>query len=153
MSISIPFSGGCACRAIRYECSALPLLMFQCHCRDCQRAVGAAFAPNVWFESANLLFSEEPKGYVTKSEMGNTIYHDFCPGCGSPIGMRTDGFPELRGIRAASLDEPSWLSPDANIWTRNAYPWEHLNPDLRDFKDQPPIEYTLGLIEEAKRKR
>ena len=31
------FSGGCACGAIRYECSAAPLMMLNCHCRDCQR--------------------------------------------------------------------------------------------------------------------
>ena len=39
-----PFSGGCACGAIRYECSAEPLLPLNCHCRDCQRASGSAYA-------------------------------------------------------------------------------------------------------------
>jgi hypothetical protein len=31
---------GCTCGPIRYECSAEPLVMLQCHCRDCQRATG-----------------------------------------------------------------------------------------------------------------
>ena len=39
-----PFSGGCACGAVRYDCSAEPLLSFNCHCRDCQRTSGSAFA-------------------------------------------------------------------------------------------------------------
>ncbi len=38
--MKIPFTGGCACRAILYECTAEPLEMFRCHCRDCQRASG-----------------------------------------------------------------------------------------------------------------
>jgi len=38
--MKLPFTGGCACGAIRYECTAEPLEMFQCHCRDCQGASG-----------------------------------------------------------------------------------------------------------------
>ena len=38
--MKIPFTGGCACGAIRYECSAEPIMMFKCHCRDCQQATG-----------------------------------------------------------------------------------------------------------------
>jgi len=37
-------SGGCACGAIHYECSADPVLMLNCHCRDCQQASGSAYA-------------------------------------------------------------------------------------------------------------
>jgi hypothetical protein len=42
--MKIPFTGGCMCGAIRYECSTEPLAMGICHCRDCQRATGSAFA-------------------------------------------------------------------------------------------------------------
>ena len=31
------FTGGCACGAIRYECSAEPVVSYMCHCRDCQK--------------------------------------------------------------------------------------------------------------------
>jgi hypothetical protein len=37
-------TGGYACGAIRYACTADPLLAVNCHCRDCQRASGSAFA-------------------------------------------------------------------------------------------------------------
>ena len=30
--MKIPFTGGCACGAIRYEISAEPLMTFKCHC-------------------------------------------------------------------------------------------------------------------------
>ena len=40
--------GGCLCRAIRYECSAEPILSYKCHCRDCQRTGGSGFLPLLW---------------------------------------------------------------------------------------------------------
>ena len=42
--MSQKLSGGCACGSIRYECNTNPVLMFNCHCRDCQRASGSAYA-------------------------------------------------------------------------------------------------------------
>ena len=38
------FTGGCMCKAIRYECSIEPIGMGICYCRDCQKATGSAFA-------------------------------------------------------------------------------------------------------------
>ena len=45
--ITIPFTGGCACGAIRYECTAEPIMMLKCHCRDCQHVTGDGFAAAV----------------------------------------------------------------------------------------------------------
>ena len=39
--MNVPFGGGCACGAIRYECAGAPRYMGNCHCRDCQQATGA----------------------------------------------------------------------------------------------------------------
>ena len=39
--MKIPFTGGCVCGAVRYECSAEPIMMFKC--RDCQRVTGEGF--------------------------------------------------------------------------------------------------------------
>src|SRR5215510_9026776 len=45
--MKIPFAGGCACGAIRYECTGEPILMFKCHCRDCQKLTSGGFAANL----------------------------------------------------------------------------------------------------------
>ena len=46
-AITTPFSGGCACGAIRYESTAEPVMMLHCHCRDCQRSSGGPFSSYV----------------------------------------------------------------------------------------------------------
>ena len=47
LAMKIPFTGGCVCGEVRYECSAPPLMMFKCHCRDCQQVTGGPFVPAV----------------------------------------------------------------------------------------------------------
>lgn len=145
MNTELPITGGCACGRIRFTCTQLPLLMFQCHCKDCQRAVGGLFAPNVWFASNHIQFETEPESYVVKSEAGNTVHHEFCNQCGSPVGMRVEERAVARGIRASTLADSAWLKPDANIFMKNSYPWEALDPDLPSYNEDPPIEFIQML--------
>ncbi len=147
MAVSVPFTGGCACGAVRYECSAAPLAMSRCHCRDCQRATGGPFAANVGVAASAFTFTAgEPTYYVVQSDLGNTVSHGFCPACGSPLGMKTDAFPDFMVVRAASLDDPSGLEPAMEVYTSRAYPWDALNPDLPHFETQPTAEEIQAVI-------
>jgi len=39
-----PYDGGCLCGLIRYRLTDEPLTLCTCHCTDCQRLTGSAFA-------------------------------------------------------------------------------------------------------------
>jgi hypothetical protein len=54
-------SGGCACSAIRYECDADPVMMMNCHCRDCQKASGSAYAAIVVVPKGAVKIRGEPR--------------------------------------------------------------------------------------------
>src|SRR5213594_2641220 len=41
------FTGGCECGVIRHECAAAPIVMFNCHCRECQKVTGGPYVPVV----------------------------------------------------------------------------------------------------------
>ena len=80
------FSGGCACGAIRYTCSASPLAMVTCHCRDCQMARGGGYSPAVIVSATAFQITRgEPRTYESVAESGNTARRAFCPACGSPL--------------------------------------------------------------------
>ena len=74
------FSGGCACGAIRYECTAEPIMMFNCHCRDCQRAIGGAFGAMVYVLPAKAfkITKGSPRYYNTPSEAVGHNKRGFC---------------------------------------------------------------------------
>src|SRR5258707_13767382 len=78
-------SGGCSCGAVRYEASADPVVMLNCHCRDCQRASGAGFAAVVVVAKSALRIEGELRYHETVGESGNVVERGFCPTCGSRV--------------------------------------------------------------------
>lgn len=134
------FSGGCACGGIRYECSARPVLSFNCHCLDCQRAGGGAFASVLIVPGADFeLLEGEPKYHTVKTDSGYFLQRGFCPECGSQVLAREDHRPLIVLIQAGSLDDPSLYAPAADIYTKRARRWVHMNPDLPKFAELPPL--------------
>jgi hypothetical protein len=139
MSDQETVSGGCACGAVRYEFSAEPAAAINCHCRDCQRASGAGFAPCliVWEESFRFV-SGEPKYHTKISERGETMLRGFCVECGSPLGILEPHRPKLVFLPAASLDEPARYKPTMDIYTDSSHPWDVLDPVLEHHPSMPP---------------
>ena len=133
------FAGGCACGAIRYECSGPPVAMLKCHCRDCQRAGGAGHAPTVIVSAASFtVLAGQPKFYSSTSDSGATARRAFCGDCGAPLFASSSARPDFLGIRAASLDDPSVFTPQAQVWTASAQPWDHPSADVPSFPKGRP---------------
>ena len=78
-------TGGCACGAVRYECSADPIMAANCYCTDCQHSTGTAMASVLLVPKAALKLTGELKHYESTGDSGNKVSRGFCPNCGSPI--------------------------------------------------------------------
>jgi len=84
--MKIPFTGGCSCGAIRYESNAEPIMMFKCHCRDCQQATGGGFAPGMLLPREAFRFTRGQLRYhFTPSIRRGKHKRGFCPECGSRL--------------------------------------------------------------------
>jgi hypothetical protein len=131
-------TGGCLCGAVRYESGGEPLFSLQCHCRDCQRASGAAHVSAVRMPSAEFrIIQGAPKTYVARSDAGNDISRVFCGECGTPLYVQVSTRPDIVGLRVTTFDDPSWFKPDANIFTKSAQPWDHVDPSVPAFDTYP----------------
>ena len=131
-------TGGCLCGAVRYEAAGEPLFSLQCHCRDCQRASGAAHVSAVRMPSAAFRITKgAPKTYVAKSDAGNDISRVFCGECGTPLYVQVSTRLDMVGLRVTTFDDPSFFKPDANIFTKSAQPWDHMDPAVPAFDTYP----------------
>jgi hypothetical protein len=132
-------SGGCACGAIRYECNVAPLMMLNCHCRDCQRASGSAYAAVVAVPKGAVQIRGEPRYHKIVGKSGNAIERGFCPTCGCQVSVKLERLPDVLGLQAASLDDPSIYRPMMDIFTASAQPWDHMNPETQKHPQAPPM--------------
>jgi hypothetical protein len=77
--------------------------------------------------------------YDVTGESGNVVSRGFCPTCGSRLFGKPAILPDLLGIRAGSLDDPSEYRPGMDIYTTSAQPWDCMNPELPKFPKLPPL--------------
>jgi hypothetical protein len=133
-----PYTGGCACGAIRYEITAEPMMAGHCQCRDCQRKTGGGHASFMAFAASALQLTGTPRFHNVKADSGNTNSRGFCPNCGSPVISKNSGFPDSVAINAGSLDDPSRFKPQFVIYTARGHAWDPVDPQLPAFAEMVP---------------
>lgn len=134
--MGLGLTGGCACGDMRYELTAPPMFVHCCHCLDCQRQTGSAFAVNALIETDRIrvLSGEpEPVGVPTDSGRPHDIYR--CPRCRTALWSDYGRRPYLRFVRAGTLDRPALVRPDVHIYTRSKLPWVALPPGVPAFTE------------------
>jgi len=140
--VELPLEGGCQCGAVRYRLSAAPLMIYNCHCTNCQRVSGGAFAtPVTILESGFAFFAGAPRTVEWESDAGNRRFGWFCGDCGSRIAHGAKPSNGILSLRSGTLDDRSWVHPVGDIWTRSAQAWVRLAGERLQF-DQQPGDYT-----------
>jgi hypothetical protein len=133
-----PFQGGCRCRAIRYEVSAEPMAVMDCHCRDCQYASGGGFSTVAVIPAAAFKLTKgTPRRFSVKGDSGQDVTRSFCEICGTPMFSHPPG-GAIAVVKAGTLDDPGWLKMSGALYTKSAQPWAHIDPDKLKFERMPP---------------
>lgn len=119
------FQGRCTCGEVRYRMSSPPMFVHACHCTECQRLSGGAFAINALIEAERvetLAGEPEPAPVIGTSGKAQTIYR--CPKCRVALWSTYPGAgAKIRFVRVGTLDEPGRLPPDIHIFTSTKLPW------------------------------
>jgi hypothetical protein len=127
-------SGSCSCGAVKYRLRSAPMFVHCCHCLDCQRQTGSAFAINALIETDRIeLVAGVPEPVSMPTDSGRP--HDIhrCPACKVAVWSDYGRRPALRFVRVATLDEPHAIVPDVHIYTRSKVPWVGLPDGARTF--------------------
>ena len=128
--------GGCACGAVRYRLTAEPLIVHACHCRDCQRLSGGAFALNIWIERRFVESADAAKLRPVSVPAGSGKPQEIfrCLDCGTALWSKYHAAPgDSVLLRAGTLDEPETIAPDVHIFTRSKLPWVELPAGVPSF--------------------
>jgi len=132
--------GGCLCGSVRYEADAEPVLTALCHCKHCQKQTSSAFSVLVALPKGSLQIEGLAlAAFEDVGDSGQPVIRKFCPQCGSPIMTDITVTPDLEWLKAGTLDDPSWLRPQMNIWCTSAQLWVSMDDAIPAFEGNPPL--------------
>ena len=117
--------GGCACSAVRYQVTGIPVMGTVCHCKFCQKRLASAFAVLASFkqEAVEFLQGEVCEVEHRSDESGRWLRMSFCPKCGTTVAHTAEVRPGMRTIAAGTFDDPSWFNIDRHIWAQSKLHW------------------------------
>ena len=139
---ALPITGGCHCGAVRFEVSQMPLVLYACHCTECQRQSGSAFTLNGPVPvPAFRIVKGAPKGWQRTTASGANTTSYFCGDCGGRIYGKREG-REVVTLRAGTFDDTSWLAPAAHFYVRSAQGWERLEAGEAECFETMPKDFA-----------
>jgi hypothetical protein len=142
---AFPVEGGCQCRAVRYRIKAAPLTVYNCHCKDCQRASGATHSMSMFLRREDVeLLAGTLMSYDKAADSGRTVRMMGCAECGTKIWNEPLSSPDRLVLKPGTLDDMSWAVPVGNIWTNSKAPWTEIDPDAVNFPGQPADRQPLA---------
>ncbi|GJM05416.1 MAG: hypothetical protein DHS20C09_14070 [marine bacterium B5-7] len=102
--------------------------------------------PVTYVPKKALTISGQAKFYGVKAESGNGVRRGFCEHCGCPVFIDAELVPDLMGLWAGSLDDPSRFSAQVEVWTSSAQNWTCLEPDLDKCSHAPTSEQMEKIL-------
>ena len=125
--------GGCLCGKIRYSANADPVFAAVCHCQNCQKQTGTAFSVAVGVPRSSISIEGQLKTFHDRGSSGQPVDRNFCPECGSPIISDVAVMPEIRFIKAGTLDDTTWPDPEMHVYCDSAESWVQIPEGTKKF--------------------
>lgn len=130
-------TGHCECDRIQYEADGEITDFSHCHCSQCRRLHGAAFATFAGIMKKNFHYiSGEANAKVYKSSPDHERV--FCSECGSNILVTVDGYPDELFLCMGTVDGNPALPPGYHFFVGSKAPWHEINDDLPQYDTTSP---------------
>ena len=126
--------GSCLCGASKYSVTGAPIQAIICHCRNCKKWSGGAFAANVWIAKNNFRVDDASASSVTRyadcnTDAGATLYRAFCKECGSAVFVDIPHY-DIVSVTRGTLDvaeDVETLDPAVEFYCSRRLPWAEIS--------------------------
>jgi hypothetical protein len=131
------YTGGCLCGRVRFEITGTIREIVYCHCSQCRKVQGSAFATNGNVDAGDFhLVKGEHELTAYESSPGQTKY--FCRHCGSPILSRTESVKDKVRVRLGTIETDIAERPVAHIFVASKANWEEIESSLPQYDEFEP---------------
>lgn len=129
--------GSCLCRKVRYTYDGKIEELCMCHCSQCRKAQGVAFATNSPLNNDKLHFqgTQFIKEYLSSADKVRA----FCSQCGSALYSAKASVPGIKRIRLGTVDSSFTCQNQYHIHTDSTAPWHEITDQYTQFRQDKKI--------------
>jgi len=138
MSDNDLITGGCYCKAVRYECRRPLRFQGLCLCRTCQMISGGAGNLFAAVDADTFRFtSGSPRSFTNEEHAWRPTRH-FCDICGVHLTSRSERASSAVLVKIGTLDDPSvFEGPQVVTWTSEMQKFHLLPPNVPSYAELP----------------
>ncbi len=130
-------TGGCYCGAVRYESEADPLMMAQCHCRECQYISGGGANYTPGFPVGSFRYTKGEPAQFSRDDLDAPVVREFCPKCGTSLASHPPSLPDMVLLKVGTFDDPGIFNAMMAIYTCDKQPFHHVPDGIPTFDKVP----------------
>ncbi len=124
-------AASCRCGQLKATVTGEPVRVSVCHCLDCKKRSGSAFAAQARWPAEQVTIEGRSKTFDKVADSGNRATYHFCPDCGSDVHYANHGkFNGLIAIPVGAFKDPYWLAPQFSVWEKRKHDWVTITGDV-----------------------
>lgn len=119
----------CRCGQLQAVASGDPVRVSVCHCLNCQKRSGSAFAAQARWPGDKVATEGKFETFRKVADSGNASVFHFCPKCGSDVFFRNEG-PSIHPAVASSIaiplgafDDTHFATPQFSMFENRKHEW------------------------------
>lgn len=135
----------CRCGQLQAVCLGEPVRVSVCHCLDCQRRSGSAFAAQARWPEAQVTLTGVARSWVRVADSGHRATYSFCPECGSTVTYQVEGWPGLTAVPIGAFADPTFPPPRFSVYEHRKHPWTLVLGDEVEHSSTPSSARRPGM--------
>ena len=113
----------CTCGALTALATGDPIRNSVCHCLDCKRRTGSAFAWTAHWPADQIEVRGEAASHTHRSDEGFWARHHFCPTCHVTVWYEIERRPGIISIPVGAFADSDFPAPLVEVYEERRCGW------------------------------
>lgn len=135
----------CRCGQLRVTCEGDPVRISVCHCLECQKRSGSAFAVQARWPDEQVTATGRSKTWERVADSGHRATYRFCPDCGSTVAYVIEGWEGVTAVPVGAFADPDFPPPKFSVYEHRKHAWVTVAGDDVRHSSTPSSARTPGF--------